>query len=349
MPLFDSVNFNGEVFDAVVRSTPNSRMNALLKSGAIVEKPEYASMLPDQKGGNYIVTLIKERIGGKSTNYDGKTDITASSRGNYAMGRVVVGRAGAWTEKDFVSDISGDDYSAGAAEVSEYFDDIDQDTIISTLKGVFSMSDAEGKKFVEEHTLDISAEATDNMFDVTTLNTAMQKALGDQKGKFSLSIMHSVVATNLENKKLIEYLKYTDAQGVERDLSLYTLNGRIILVDDTMPVEDVAKSGETEAYKKYTTYVLGEGAIEYTDCGVKVPSEMDRAPLKNGGETTLISRQRKVFAPYGISWKASSIVSPTDAQLESGANWELASNNDTSSKKYYPRKAIAIARIITRG
>ena len=349
MPLFDSVNFNGEVFDAVVRSTPNSRMNALLKSGAIVEKPEYASMLPDQKGGNYIVTLIKERIGGKSTNYDGKTDITASSRGNYAMGRVVVGRAGAWTEKDFVSDISGDDYTAGAAEVSEYFDDIDQDTIISTLKGVFSMSDAEGKRFVEEHTLDISAEATDNMFDVTTLNTAMQKALGDQKGKFSLAIMHSAVATNLENKKLIAYLKYTDAQGVERDLSLYTLNGRIILVDDTMPVEDVEKSGETEAYKKYTTYVLGEGAIEYTNCGVKVPSEMDRAPLKNGGETTLISRQRKVFAPYGISWKTSSIVSPTEAQLESGANWELASNNDTSSKKYYPRKAIAIARIITRG
>lgn len=349
MPLFDSVNFNGEVFDAVVRSTPNSRMNALLKSGAIVEKPEYASMLPDQKGGNYIVTLIKERIGGKSTNYDGKTDITASSRGNYAMGRVVVGRAGAWTEKDFVSDISGDDYTAGAAEVSEYFDDIDQDIIISTLKGVFSMSDAEGKRFVEEHTLDISAEATDNMFDVTTLNTAMQKALGDQKGKFSLAIMHSAVATNLENKKLIAYLKYTDAQGVERDLSLYTLNGRIILVDDTMPVEDVEKSGETEAYKKYTTYVLGEGAIEYTNCGVKVPSEMDRAPLKNGGETTLISRQRKVFAPYGISWKTSSIVSPTEAQLESGANWELASNNDTSSKKYYPRKAIAIARIITRG
>lgn len=349
MPLFDSVNFNGEVFDAVVRSTPNSRMNALLKSGAIVEKPEYASMLPDQKGGNYIVTLIKERIGGKSTNYDGKTNITASSRGNYAMGRVVVGRAGAWTEKDFVSDISGDDYSASAAEVSEYFDDIDQDTIISTLKGVFSMSDAEGKKFVEEHTLDITAEETDNMFDVTTLNTAMQKALGDQKGKFSLSIMHSVVATNLENKKLIAYLKYTDAQGVERDLSLYTLNGRIILVDDTMPVEDVAKTELTEAYKKYTTFVLGEGAIEYTNCGVKVPSEMDRDPLTNGGETTLVSRQRKVFAPYGISWKTSSIVSPTDAQLESGANWEIASNNDTSSKKYYPRKAIAIARIITRG
>lgn len=59
MALFDKVNFNGEVFDTVVRNTPNTKMNALLKSGAIVEKPQYASMLSEQKGGNYI-TRMKE-------------------------------------------------------------------------------------------------------------------------------------------------------------------------------------------------------------------------------------------------------------------------------------------------
>ena len=30
MALFDLVNFNGEVFDAVMRETPNLRMNELL-------------------------------------------------------------------------------------------------------------------------------------------------------------------------------------------------------------------------------------------------------------------------------------------------------------------------------
>ena len=114
MALFDLVNFNGEVFDAAVRETPNMRLNELLHCGAIVERGEYAPLLPDQKGGNFITTLIKARLSGKTVNYDGKTDITAEERGNYTMGRIVVGRAQGWTEKDFVSDISGDDYSAAA-------------------------------------------------------------------------------------------------------------------------------------------------------------------------------------------------------------------------------------------
>ena len=33
MALFDLVNFNGEVFDAVVRETPNLRLNELLHCG----------------------------------------------------------------------------------------------------------------------------------------------------------------------------------------------------------------------------------------------------------------------------------------------------------------------------
>lgn len=84
--LFDAKNFNGEVFDAMVRKTPNLRLNELLKSKAIVEKQEYAAQLPDQQGGHYIASIIKARIGGTALNYDGKTDITASSRGKREFG-----------------------------------------------------------------------------------------------------------------------------------------------------------------------------------------------------------------------------------------------------------------------
>lgn len=323
----------------MVRTTPNLRLNQLLKSGAIVEKQEYASQLPDQQGGHYITTLIKERIGGTPANYDGSTDITTSERGNYAMGRIVVGRANGWTERDFVSDITGDDYQAAAGEVAEYWDDVDQDTLIATLKGVFGMTGTENKKFVDSHTYE------SDTFDATTLNNALQKALGDNKSRFSLAIMHSAVATDLENLKLLEYMKYTDSDGIERQLTLATLNGRIVLVDDTMPAEDNEDGTVT-----YTTYALGNGAIEYTNCGVKTPSEMERDALKNGGETTLISRQRKVFAPYGVSFKTSGILSPTETQLADGSNWELANNKsaDTGKLKYYPHKAIAIAQIKTK-
>ena len=76
---------------------------------------------------------------------------------------------------------------------------------------------------------------------------------------------------------------------------------------------------------------------------------MDRDAKTNGGVDTLYSRQRKIFSPYGISFKQPSFISPTDTQLETGANWELANNNSTSAKKYFPIKAIPIAQIKTRG
>lgn len=178
--LFDAKNFNGEVFDALVQKTPNLRLNELLKCGAIVEKPEYAAQLPDQQGGHYIASIIKARIGGTAVNYDGKTDINSTSRGNYTMGRIVIGRANAWTEKDFTADITGDDYMPAAEEVAEYWDDVDQDTLLATLNGIFSMSTGEGAEFVKKHTHNIAVNMTGNKFDATTLNTGMQKALGDR-------------------------------------------------------------------------------------------------------------------------------------------------------------------------
>lgn len=391
MALFDQKNFNGEVFGAYVDQTENLNRNELLKSGAIVEKPQYASLLPDQTGGNYLTIPIKARIGGTANNYDGNTNITAESRETYTQSRIVVGRANGWTEKDFSSDITGEDFLPAAQEIAEYWDDVDQKTILAILKGIFSMTGAGNVDFVTKHTYDVSDNATEYGFKETTLNNAIQKALGDNKAKFSLAIMHSKVATDLENLKLLAYMKYTDAQGIERDLTLGTLNGRTVLVDDNMPTEtakakyvkakqtdkdalEVVDAGATKgqvnkadvstdvtgakagdyvvllpAGDVYTTYVFGTGAIEYTDCGAKVPYEMDRNPEKNGGETTLYSRQRKCWSPVGVSFKNGSIISPTDEELEKGSNWQLAQNNKSGAEKYFPIKAIPIARIKTRG
>lgn len=347
--IFDSKNFNAEVFGAYVDKTPNLNRNELIKSRAIKSRQDIAGSFADQVGGNYAVIPIFGRISGTAQNYNGSTNITANSTKTYTQGRIVVGRANAWVEKDFSYDITGgvDFLEQAASQVGEYWDEVDQLTILSTLKGVFSMTGTKNLEFVDGHTYDISANADGaNTFDATTLNTAMQKALGDNKAKFSLAIMHSAVATNLENLQLLEYLKYTDKDGITRNLAIGTLNGRTILVDDSMPVETVESGDST--YTKYTTYVLGDGAIEYTNCGAKVPYETDRDPKVNGGQDTLYSRQRKIFSPYGISWTDSSIVSPTDAQLETGAKWSLANSNE-STKEYFPHKAIPIARVITRG
>ncbi len=350
--IFDNKYFNAEVFQQYVERVPNTKRNELIRSRAIRPRPDLATAMAEGTGGNYITTPLKGLISGsRPKNYDGKTDITANQTYAFKHSRVVVGRANAWTERDFSYDITGgEDFMENIAEqISGYWEEIDQDTVVSVLKGVFSMADDAGAEFVSKHTYDVTeivnSEGVTGKMDGTTLNTGIQKACGDNKGKFSLAIMHSAVATNLENLKLLTYLKYTDANGMERDLAIGTLNGRIVLVDDSMPVDTTGTAA------KYTTYVLGDGAIEYTDCGAKVPYEVDRDPKTNGGQDTLYSRQRKSFAPYGISFTMASMASdsPTDAELEMGANWELVSGGTDGNKQYISHKAIPIARIISLG
>lgn len=402
-PQFNAKYFNGEVFQSYVDRVPNTKLNELLKSRAIVSRQDLAGAMRDQVGGNYITTPLKGLISGSiPLNYDGVTDITAQTTQTFSHSRVVVGRAQAWTEKDFSYDITGgvDFMENVAQQVAEYWDEIDQDTIISILQGVFSMSDTEGAKFVDSHTYDITAtqnsEGTTGHMDATTINTAIQKACGDHKQKFSLAIMHSAVATHLENLNILVYLKYNDANGMQRDTGMATVNGKLVLIDDSMPVEedistatfsatsDVAlvngktyytRSGSAGSYVYtpvatpavadiasyyekttdgdpiYITYLFGDGAIEYTNCGAKVPAEMSRDPKTNGGQDTLYNRQRKCWSPYGISFTMANVstLSPTNAELADGANWELVNTGGVSNKKYISLKAIPIARIKSKG
>ena len=99
--------------------------------------------------------------------------------------------------------------------------------------------------------------------------------------------------------------------------------------------------------------MLGDGAISFEDIGAKVPYEMNRNPAHNGGEDTLYIRQRKCFAPFGISYEKANqaSLSPTDAELSDGANWVLVHTGETqaSDRSYINHKAIPIARIISRG
>ena len=368
--LFDEKIFNGQVFKGYVDRVPNTKRKELIKSKAIRQRPDLAKAMADQTGGNYITTTLRGLISGSTpANYDGNTDMPKNSTTTFRHSRVVVGRMNSWTENDFSYDITGgEDFLENVAQqVAEYWSEIDQDTLVHVLNGVFNMTGTANKKFVDSHTYDVTAvensEGKIGYMDATTVNTGMQRACGDNKGKFTLAIMHSVVATNLENLKILVYLKFNDANGIEREIGIGTINGRLVLVDDGMPVEEVAPvaakgtpgtEGYVEAqegYMKYTTYVLGDGAIEYTDCGAKVPYEVDRDPDTNGGQDTLYSRQRKCFAPYGISFTQENMasLSPTDTELEDGSNWELVSTQGTKAKQYIDHKAIPIARVISRG
>lgn len=471
MAKFDLKTFNPQAFGKYVDIVPKLKKNELMKSKALQPNSQIKQAFSGQTGVVYATIPMFGRIDGAPLNYDGATDITATSTTTYERSVIVIGRAKAWVENDFAEDVTG---GAGfmtnvAKQVSEYWDEIDQDTLLAILEGIFSMTGAANLKFVNGHTYDISGTAgATSLVSASTLNTAIQKASGDKKSKFTISIMHSAIATNLENLKLLAYMTYTDANGIERQLELATWNGRAVIIDDGMPVEEVeaseavvavpgvkakytmtvtakgvaddaialtaggksatyicgidwaaqssvtnectelqkligadfpdytvtkttstvvltqkvaksedaaaiivnkkdstgtldvaiaettegvaaveAKAAE-DAHVRYTTYVLGNGAFDYENIGAEVPYAMVRDEKTNGGQTYLYSRQRKVLAPYGISFTKTSVVtnSPTDAELKTAANWTLVNDGNN---KYFDHKAIPIARIISRG
>jgi len=342
MAVFNAKNWNAEVFMKYLETVPRVKQNAFLKAGILRTRDDLKQALVDQVGGNFITVPMTGRIGGEVLNYDGDTDVTATGIDTFLQSMIVVGRMKAWQEKDFSFELTGKDFMEDiASQVSDYWDDVDQATILSTLKGIFGVT---ADNFNTKHTLDITAE-TDNVVGATTLNSAIQKAGGDNKNLFTLAIMHSTVATGLENLQVLSYWKETDASGVQRDLALASWNGRTVLIDDEVPTEEVTGN---DAYTKYTTYVLGQGAFDYVDAGAKVPAEPYRDPKTDGGVDMLITRQRKIFAPRGFSFVQPStpIISPTNAQLETAARWTVVKN---TNNEYYPSKALPFARIISRG
>lgn len=358
MAKFDSKSFNPQAFGKYVDRIPNVTKNELAKSGAVGTNQNAHDALANQTGSLYTRVPYFGRIDGStSQNNDGGTDITSTSTTTYEQGFVVASRMDGWTEKSFSKNITaGVDFMDNvAAQIADYKMDVRQAMLLAILKGVFSMSTTgstvaakAAKEFLDKHVYNITANTGDAaLVGAATLNKAIQKAGGDNKNIFKLVIMHSEVATNLENMKLLKYMTYTDADGIERELALATWNGRTVLVDDNMPTEDVAKAGDVEAYTAYTTYVLGEGAIILDDIGDAVPYEMSRDPKTNGGQDTLYVRDRYICGVDGISFEkpATITASASNTDLETGANWNII--NDGT--KAIPHKAIAIAKIVSKG
>lgn len=353
---FDSKTFNPQAFGAYIKRIPNVTKTELAKSKAVGSNEQAKAALSTQTGSLYARIPYFGRISGKtSQNNDGASDIKSTNTTTYEQGFVVASRMDSWTERSFSKNITaGVDFMDNvAAQVADYKFEVKQAMLLAILKGVFAMktsgagvAEKAAKEFIEKHTFDVTKEKGETSFvGAATLNKAIQKACGDNKNIFKLVIMHSEVATNLENMKLLKYMTQTDGDGIERDLALATWNGRLVLIDDSMPTEDVTDSAGN--YTAYTTYILGEGSIILDDIEDSVPYEMSRNPEKNGGQDTLYVRDRYICGVDGISFeKPSSITaSASNTDLETGTNWNIINDGENT----IPLKSIALCKVVSRG
>lgn len=290
MGKFDSKSFNPQAFGLYVDRIPNTKKTELAKSGAVGTNEQARNALSSQTGSLYARIPYFGRISGStSQNNDGATDITSTNTTTYEQGFVVASRMDSWTERSFSKNITaGVDFMDNvAAQVGDYKMEVRQDILLAILNGVFAMETSgdnvaakAAKEFIEKHTFDISGKTNDEAFvGAATLNKAIQKACGDNKNIFKLVIMHSEVSTNLENLRLLKYLTYTDADGVQRDLSIGMWNTRTVLIDDSMPVAEVvtaaAKTTDTAIDESKTYYTRSGNSGNYVYTPVETPDVAD--------------------------------------------------------------------------
>lgn len=359
MGTFNAKTFNSEVFLKYMETIPASKIARIIKSGILKVNQDLAQTLVDQVGGNFITKPMKARLSGTPVLYDGATDITSDTLGTFSQGIIVIGRAKGFTEKDFTEEITGHDFMSDVAnQLVEYWDNVNEGLLLSTLKGIFA-----------------SALAS-NVYDcadkigVTSLNDATTKVSGDKKEHFKLVFMHSDVANDLANANLLTYLMYNNDKGLQVPSDLAYWGNKLVIVTDQCPTEKIyaltsdddvvagktyyTRSGSAGAYvytpvanpvktdigtyyeflyTEYTSYAAGVGAFEYCNCPVKVPVEMARDAADDGGVDYLYSRERIIFAPFGVSFVTTNMSSttPTDAELETGSNWALVKNTSNVS------------------
>ena len=338
--------FNEEAFEQYTKKLPSTKENSLIKNGLFKNVNKYKGKFASQTGGFAIVEPIEGRIGGTPVNYDGNTDIPkGAERDTFFQRKIAYGRANSWGEYDFSADITNKNFMAEAQEVKDYWDEQRQTTVLAILEGIFGMTGGVNGQFVSKHTYDITATANPEL-SADALNRASQKALGDKKAKLDVIFMHSAVSTNLEGLNLINFLKYTDSDGIEKDLTIGTFNGRLVVVDDEMPVTSDS-TGEI-----YTSYVFQRQFFEYENLGVvsNKAIELARDPYLKGGKNDLISRIREIIVPMYISYKGTDAISPENTDFATGSNWELVNNAKVGDNKVYvDDKLIPLARVISRG
>ena len=312
--------FDEEVFLGLWRDEPDPTFTSIIESGALITNDVINGMIPINSP-QWTLPYYSP-LGGTLQNYDGQTDmVTTETSAKYQSG-TVYSRMKGWNDRDFIYDFHGaDPMSAIVRKVSHYHNRERQARLLGIANAVFGIT---GNAEWDKHTVNTGAEISP-----TDINYVSATALGQNSNILNLALMHPIVAMQLQNQQLLEFIKYTDARGMERNTNVAQIGDLTVVVSDDMPVSGT----------DYTTYLFGTGAFMYANSGVKVPVEVQRDGKTNGGQEELLTRIREVIHPNGFNFKyqASMGESPLDAALFNPANYELV----------FEANAIPMAKLVT--
>jgi len=297
-----TIPFDEEIFAAQLANQPDLVRNAFLTSGMMVEDGYLASLIAN--GGNfYTLPFYGNLADTDDDNYDGQTDITLDTMGATHQSGTAYGRAHGWYADDFVADFTtANPLAAIAARVAKYWQNKAQARLIGITEAVLGVAGMEG------HVL------TRSDLEATTLSDCAQEVWGDRKGLASVAVMHSAVAQSFEDMERVEYLKYTDANGVERGLNVYTVNGITTIIDDGVPT-----AGTATAAGVYTVTVSGtpKAGDKLIVCGTQVELDATSAVSVTAAATAVVTALGTMDA-YTVT-RSSGVITFTEKEGHYGA------------------------------
>lgn len=323
-----SIPYDEEIFSAYFLDEPDLMSTALVKSGAMVED-SYINSLITNGGDIYTIPFYGLLdYTADPVNYDGRTDIPINEISASSQTGVVYGRANGWGVRQFAADFTAaNPMAAMASRVRKWWEVKKQKTLLGIVEGGLAHAK------MSTHVL------TKPALTETTIDDACEEIFGDQASRVAIAVMHSSVAQFYKDKERVEYLKYTDPNGLTRELSVYQINGiNTVVFNDGLKIAGADGKAAT-----YATYLFATGALRHGEAPVTLPVEFARDPRTNGGEDYLLNRLRETIHPDGFTFtkpKTGYTESPTDAQLAAAANWAPA---------YSDAAAIPIAKLITPG
>lgn len=328
-----------EIFTGYTQQITESK-SRLIQSGAITRDESIDNMLVG--GGLTFNTPSFKDLDDDDANVstdDPDVSSTPKKIGTATEISVRLSRNNSWSTMDLAASLAGADPAGSiSGRVGQYWTRQLQKVFIATAKGIFADNDAAPSG--SEHTqYDMTYDIKGGSYvdGVTTFSAEAfidaAATMGDSQEDLGIVCMHSVVYARARKNNLIDYIADYANPGAQ---SIPTFLGRIVIVDDAMPVS----SGV------YQTWLFGGGSFRLGIGAAEVPTEVHRAPAagNGGGQETLYSRVEWCLHPVGHQYAGT----PASGGPGNGTGSNDLANAGSWKRVFTERKQIKIARLVTR-
>lgn len=306
---FGGFPFDPEVYQSFVDQEPTFT-DSIVASGILASDQNMASTL--NNGGTVGTTRFYNPLDPEDSAplvRDGKNNNTPVETSGGKQSYIRIDRMKAWKALQLTRELTGADPMAAVARTTGlYWRMYNQSLLVNTANAVLALTG------LASHVTTATAGVT-----AALAIDAQQAALGQFANKFGLYIMHSKVFAAYQKLGLIDYNKYVVTNVLQQEVTLPTINGLTVIVNDRGTTEG---TGDT---LKYDSYLFGQGSILTATPQVTTPDYTDYDPALGGGTDILYNNRSLILHPNGVSFLADKIAgeTPTDAEFEASANWEL--------------------------